>query len=148
MFQRILIATDGSRLAGKGVDEGVKLAAQLKAQVVFLFVTEPWAPGFDEAVAWSPNSIVLAEYEKANNELAGKVLGVAEAKAEAAGVARKTLHLSDRYAADAIIETSSKENIDLVVMASHGRRGLGKILLGSQTQMVLTHSKIPVLVIR
>ncbi|MDR2871164.1 MAG: universal stress protein [Xanthomonadaceae bacterium] len=148
MFQRILIATDGSELAGKGVDKGLDLAKQIGAEVLFLVVTEPWAPGFDEAVAWSPNSVVLKEYQKSNAEMARGILDGVSAKAVELGVEYQTLHLPDRYAADAIIETCTQRDIDLVVMASHGRRGLGKLLLGSQTQMVLTHSTIPVLVIR
>jgi nucleotide-binding universal stress UspA family protein len=76
------------------------------------------------------------------------VLVSAKAAADRAGVAADTLHVPDRWPADAIIEVAEARGCNLIVMASHGRRGLGRLILGSQTSEVLAHSKIPVLVVR
>lgn len=148
MYKRILIATDGSELAAKGIEQGLALAADLHAEVLVVTVTEPIITGYDDALGWSNAGAISSDYQKARADDAQKVLAAAMQKATAAGVQATSLHLSDRYAADAIIETAEKQGSDLIVMTSHGRRGLGRLLLGSQTSEVLTHSKIPVLVIR
>lgn len=148
MYKRILIATDGSELAGKGVEQGVALAASLQAEVLVVTVTEPVITGYDDALGWSNAGAISSDYQKARAEDAQKILGAALKRAAEAGVKATSEHLSERYAADAIIETAEKHGSDLIVMTSHGRRGLGRLLLGSQTNEVLAHSKIPVLVIR
>jgi nucleotide-binding universal stress UspA family protein len=79
---------------------------------------------------------------------AAKYLGVIEKACAAAGVACQSVQVTNEYAADAILEIVRKRKCDLIVMASHGRRGLSSVLLGSETQKVLTHSKVPVLVYR
>ncbi|MDR2871165.1 MAG: universal stress protein [Xanthomonadaceae bacterium] len=148
MYQQILIATDGSELASKGVEQGFGLAAALNAEVLVITVSEPWMPNFGDALAWNTGASVLADYQKTNEDAAQKVLAAVMEKAAAAGVRCRTRHIPNRYPAEAIIETADEENSDLIIMASHGRRGLGKLLLGSQTNAVLPHSKIPVLVVR
>ena len=149
MYKRILIATDGSELAGKGLAKGLELAAQLGAHVDIVTVSEPWAVGMYDAMGWSAGYETSPEYKKDREEAAQKILQPALQAAHAAGVDDVTsYHVLDRYAADGNIETAEKQGCDLIVMASHGRRGLGRLLIGSQTNEVLTRFKVPVLVIR
>jgi Universal stress protein UspA and related nucleotide-binding proteins len=148
MYTRILIATDGSELAQKGLDHGLALAKRLDADVTIVTVTEPslppaspttaaWAPGFD-----------LTELDNAKTRSAQEILENATKQAQAAGVRASTVHVPNRYPAEGIMEAAKERGSNLIVVASHGRRGLGRLLLGSQTLEVLTHSSIPVLVIR
>lgn len=148
MYRHILIATDGSELAHKGVAHGLALAARLQARVTALTVSEPIVTGFDDALGWGALGAAASEFEVAREQAAKKILDAVEAEARQAGVAVQAKHVSGRYAAEAIAHVAEAEGCDLVVMASHGRRGLGRLLVGSQTQEVLTHSRIPVLVIR
>lgn len=148
MYERILIATDGSELAQQGVEQGLALAAALKAEVAILTVTEPLADGFYDPPGWPAIYASLEEYRQSREETAQERLAPAVQAAKRAGVPCTAHHLPDRYAADGIVETAEAQGSDLIIMASHGRRGLGRLLLGSQTQQVLTHSKVPVLVIR
>lgn len=148
MYQRILIATDGSELAQKGVDHGLALAKQLGAEIVVVTVSEPIVTGFDDALGWGGANSLSSEYQKSQDESAQKVLDQVRSKAEPLGLSLSTEHVRDRYAAEAIAETAQARACDLIVMASHGRRGLGRLLIGSQTQEVLTHCGVPVLVVR
>jgi nucleotide-binding universal stress UspA family protein len=146
MYKRILIATDGSELAARGLEQGLVLASQLQAEVAVVTVSEPHITGYEGALGWAYN--LLPEYQRAQEEAATRVLEAAQQKAAAAGVAAEVIHVPDRYAADGIIETAEARSSDLIVMASHGRRGLGRLVLGSQVAEVLARSRIPVLVIR
>jgi len=145
MYKHILIATDGSELAGKAVAAGFELARQLGSQITAVTVTEPWtAMVTGEATFAFP----VEEYEKAADESASRILSGVSKLAHKADISCTTVHVKSRFAAEGILETAKKSNCDLIVMASHGRRGLGRLLLGSQTSQVLTHSTIPVLVYR
>src|SRR5690606_26668068 len=148
MYRRILIATDGSELAGKGLDHGLDLARAVGARVVVVTVTEPWMPAFDDALALSADPDMQREYREGCERSAQRILADAAAQAAAAGVACTTVHVPDGHPSDAIVHAAAEHGADLVVMASHGRRGLGKVLLGSQTEAVLARSKVPVLVVR
>jgi nucleotide-binding universal stress UspA family protein len=148
MYQRILIAIDGSELAAKGLNEGLTLAAALKAKVDILVVSEPWAMGVYDVFGWTIAYQASPEYRETREAQAQAVLQPALEQAKQAGVEAQTHHLLDHYAADGILQTAQECGNDLVVMASHGRRGVDKILLGSQTQLVLTHGTISVLVVR
>lgn len=149
MYQRILIATDGSDFSDKGLRKGLELAAQLGAQVDIVTVSEPWAVGMYDAMGWSVGYETSPEYKQDRENAAQKILQPAMEVARAAGVANVvTHHVLDRYAADGIIDTAASCQSDLLVMTSHGRRGVSRVLLGSQTTEVLTRSKVPVLVIR
>jgi nucleotide-binding universal stress UspA family protein len=145
MFKHILIATDGSELAGKAVATGLNLAKQLGARVTATMVTEPWT-------AFVTGEIAVAfpyeEYEKGAAQQAARILADVSAAAKDIGVACATVHVADRYPADGIVECAKDQGCDLIVMASHGRRGLSKLLLGSETTRVLTHGSLPVLVCR
>lgn len=149
MYTNILIATDGSELAQKGVDHGLNLAKGLGSAVTFLNVSEP-APIFASAGMYGPVATAedLVAYQKAGEEYGAKVLGAAKAKAEDMGVEAEAIHVEEMWAAEAINQIAKDQGCDLIVMASHGRRGLGRLILGSQTVEVLTNSQVPVLVVR
>jgi nucleotide-binding universal stress UspA family protein len=145
MFKHILVATDGSDVAQKGVEQGLSLAKALGAKVTAVTVTEPLtAMMAGEAVIALP----LDDYDKGASENAARILGGVSAAAAAAGVACSTLHVKDQFPAEGIVEAAKAEGCDLIVMASHGRSGLSKLLLGSQTTRALTLSEVPVLVCR
>ena len=148
MYKKILIPTDGSELADKGVAHGLDLAKAVGASAVLVSVTEIWS-GLDMASKveqGKDNPIEL--FETAAEQAANSILAKAAASAKAAGVAAETVHVRDREPAVGIMETAELQDCDLIVMASHGRRGLGRMLLGSQTAEVLAFSKVPVLVLR
>jgi len=145
MYKSILIATDGSELAGKAVNAGLQLAKELKSKVSAVTVTEPWtAYVTGEAAIAFP----LDEYEKSVAEIAARALAEVDSAAKNVGVDCKGIHVKDQYPADGILETAKSLGCDLIVMSSHGRRGLGRLLLGSAAVSVLTHSSIPVLICR
>lgn len=149
MYTHLLIATDGSELAGKGVAQGIALAARLGAAITFVNVTEPFPLfAWGGAMAGYAAGDELAIYKEEAGRFARQVLDTCTASAEAAGVSAKTLHVEDRKPAEAILDLSRSLACDLIVMASHGRRGLGRLLLGSQTAEVLSFTEIPVLVVR
>lgn len=144
MYRHILIATDGSELSTKGLDQGLKLAKQLGAKATIVTVTDMWASG---ALA-AADPATLTDYQESMRAAVDDILSEADRFATESGVAHETLHIPNRYPADAIVETAQDLGADLIVMASHGRRGLRKMLLGSQTTEVLTTSTVPVLVVR
>ncbi len=149
MYTHILIATDGSELGGKGVEAGIMLAKQLGARVTIVTVTEMWdSANIAASAMWMADARPIQEYENAAAEGARKILDAASAAAKAAGVTADVVHVRDKHPAEGIIQAAQDRGADLVVMASHGRRGLGRLILGSQTTEVLTHSKVPVLVVR
>ena len=145
MYKHILIATDGSELAGKAVTQGLAIAKSLGAEITVVNVTEPW-------VAVAPGEVAMSfpikEYDESVSANARRILSAVETEAAAQGVACRTLHVKDQFPAEGIIETANELKCDLIVMASHGRRGLMRFLLGSQAIKVLTHSTIPVLICR
>jgi nucleotide-binding universal stress UspA family protein len=143
MYGHILIATDGSELAQKAVAAGLGLARELKAKVTVVTATEPWS-----AMATRPGLVFpVEEYEKAAAENAARILAGVAATAAEAGVPCETQHVQE-FPAEGIVETAKAKGCDLIVMASHGRRGLSRLLLGSQATRVLTLSPVPVLVCR
>ena len=145
MFKNILVATDGSDLAAKAVEQGVLFAKQIGAKITAVTVTEPFHL---LSVAPSQLEYTPIEYKRHAEAHAGKVLSVASAAAHSAGVACDILHVEHEQVYQAIIEAATARKCDLIVMASHGRRGVSAVVLGSETVKVLTHSNIPVLVYR
>jgi nucleotide-binding universal stress UspA family protein len=145
MYKHILLATDGSDLAKKGIDQGLALAKALGAKVTAVTVTEPMAAML---VGEAAIALPLDEYDKAASANAKQILAAVSAAAAKAGVACDVLHVKDQYPAEGIVDAAKARACDLIVMASHGRRGLSKLLLGSQATRVLTHSEVPVLVCR
>jgi nucleotide-binding universal stress UspA family protein len=149
MYAHILIATDGSELAQRGLDHGLSLANGLGAKVTVLNVSEP-APIFASAGMYGPVATAedIVAYQKAGEAYGAKVLDAAMAQAEKLGVNAEAVHVEEMWAAEAINQIAKDHGCDLIVMASHGRRGLGRLILGSQTVDVLTNSQVPVLVVR
>lgn len=145
MFRHILIPTDGSELAAQALDKGLALAAAIGASATVLIVTESFHI-FSTGAAQVGSS--MATYEAESRAHADDVLGRARQRAEAAGVSVNTVHKRDDHPWQAIIDAAKDGGCDLIAMASHGRRGMAAVLLGSQTSKVLTHSDIPVLVYR
>ena len=146
MYKHILIATDGSKLAQKAVDQGLGLAKALGAKVSAVTITEPRAAVVPAEVAIA--FPIVEAYEKAVAASAAKCLAAVDSAAMKLGVSCDTKHLSDQYPAEGIIAYAKEKNCDLIVMASHGRRGLRRLLLGSQAIEVLTCSSVPVLICR
>jgi nucleotide-binding universal stress UspA family protein len=145
MYKNILIPTDGSELASKAVQHGITFAKEIGAKLTVLTVTVPF-----HVLSLDPQVVeeIPIQYKKQAQEHAAKILdGVANA-ARVAGVACDTVQVEHEHPYRAIIDTAGSKRCDLIIMASHGRRGVSAIVLGSETLKVLTHSKIPVLVHR
>jgi nucleotide-binding universal stress UspA family protein len=145
MYSKILIATDGSDLADKAVEQGLELARALGSGAIAVTVTEPWtsvAPG--EAAIDFP----VGEYDRAVSERACSILDKVSARAGELGVPCTTVHAKDLYPAEGILKVAKEKDCALIVMASHGRQGLASLLLGSQTRKVLVQCEVPVLVCR
>jgi nucleotide-binding universal stress UspA family protein len=145
MYKHLLIATDGSELAQKAVEHGLALAKALNAKATAVFVTESWATQVSGEMAMG---FPIDAYDKACVDNAKRVLGGVQDHARKAGAACETRHMKDQFPADGIIAAAKSGDCDLIVMASHGRRGLSRLLLGSQANQVVTHSKLPVLIVR
>ena len=145
MYKHILIATDGSELAGKAVAQGLDLAKALGAKATVVTVTEPWTAA---AYGTIPTPSLIDSYDSASTENAARILATVAEVAKAKQIACDALHVADRYPVEGILETTKDKGCDLIVMASHGRRGIARVLLGSETIRVLTLSPVPVLVIR
>lgn len=147
MFKHILIPTDGSKLSEKAAVAGVALARALGARVTGFFAAPAATPlVYDNLlpVSYLPPD----EHAKLIERAAAKYLGAIEEAARAAGVPCTCEHVTSDFPADAILEAARRHKCDLIFMASHGRRGLSALILGSETQKVLTHAKVPVLVYR
>jgi nucleotide-binding universal stress UspA family protein len=149
MYHHILIPTDGSELSDKAISHGVALSKAIGANVIFVTVTAPLVSLGDKAQMFEgipePMRKQALDYLYSR---AREALGSASNAATIAGVPSKAVEVEHRHPYEAIIATARQEGCDLIVMASHGRRGAGALLLGSETTKVLTHSKIPVLVCR
>ena len=148
MFKHILIPTDGSRLAQKGVQAGVKLARALGARVIGVYVVLPFMPPiYGEAAMYYP-ALSLGDYDRIAEKEAKKALSAIEAEARRARVRCETRTVKGALPWQGILKAARSKKCDAIVMASHGRGGIGGLILGSETQYVLAHSKIPVVVLR
>lgn len=145
MFRHILIPTDGSDLSRKAVIYGVQLAKESGARVTALTLTEPYRVASMDAVLVSVGE---DEYEEEARRVSDQALEQVKMAADAAGVPCESVSEAHDQPYRAIIDTAHARGCDLIVMASHGRRGMSALLLGSETVKVLTHSTIPVLVYR
>jgi nucleotide-binding universal stress UspA family protein len=145
MHKHILIPTDGSELSQKALDYGIALAKSVNAKVTVLTVSPPF-----QVFAVEPLMVTDTpeQYAKRMRDIATKYLDVAKKLASASGMTCETLHLEHDQPYRAIIDTAARNSCDLIVMASHGRRGMSAVVLGSETVKVLTHSTTPVLVFR
>jgi nucleotide-binding universal stress UspA family protein len=145
MYKHILIPTDGSPLSAKAIDQGIGLAKSLGAKVTGMTVSIPF-----HTFALDPLMVsdTAERYKEDCEDRAKKFLGVITAATMAAGVPGKVAHVVADHPYEAIIDAAKSNGCDLIVMASHGRKGASALVLGSETQKVLTHSTIPVLVCR
>jgi len=147
MYKRILVATDGTELSDKAVDSAISLAALCGAELVALKVVPHYPQSyFEGSLPVNAEDVAQAE-NKWTSEAEAVVTRVAET-AQAKGVKAQGICTKSDLVAEAIIAAAGKQECDLIIMASHGRRGISRLLLGSETQHVLTHSTIPVLVLR
>lgn len=147
MYKHLLVATDGSKLSDKAVAHAIDLAQALKAKLTVFYASPDITPPiYAEGMAYQ--SARKREYEKAAKESSRKIFDRAEGKAAAAGVECASVHVFAAAPWEAILATARKGKCDAIVMASHGRRGLSALLLGSETVKVLTHGKVPVVVVR
>lgn len=147
MYQRILVATDGSDLSVKAVGSAIELAAAVKAELVALYVVPNYPISyFEGGIAISPADVSSTEKKWADNGQA--IVDAVKTEAEGKGITVKAVIAKSDLVSESILRTAKKHDCDLIVMASHGRRGMQRVLLGSETQQVLTHSTIPVLVLR
>ena len=149
MYANILLSTDGSDVARKGVEHGIALAKALNAKATIITVTEafPFHYGSGHDTGWIPTQQEFDHFDASCKERAGEVLGQAKAIADRIGVSAELLHVPNAHPATAIVETAKSGGFDLIVMASHGRRGIRKLFLGSQTSEVLVNGSVPVLVV-
>ena len=144
MYRHVLIATDGSELAGKAVTHGIELARTLNAKATAITVTAPWDAAIGKVVVATPEQ----DYEHMVTLRAQETLAGVARLAEAAGVPCELIHKRAPVVYAAVIGTAEALGCDVIVVASHGRRGLEGLIVGSETQRILSHSKIPVLVYR
>ena len=145
MYKHLLIATDGSELAQRALTQGCALAKTVGSKLTIVTVTEPWrmnAPA-EVAVVYP-----IEEYERAAAENAEKILADASLAAMEAGVSADTVHVKDEFPAEGIVQTARSRGCDLIVMASHGHRGLMELVLGSQAHRVVTTCHRSVLICR
>ncbi|MDH4134759.1 MAG: universal stress protein [Gammaproteobacteria bacterium] len=147
MYKSILVATDGSTLSKKAVGSAVSLAKLSGAQLVVLKVVPRYPQSYFEGGLALPASDIT-KIEKQWTEHGQAVVDAVARSSAAKGLTVKTVVAKSDLVSDAIIATAKKHKCDLIVMASHGRKGIKRLLLGSETQQVLTHSHIPVLVLR
>lgn len=144
MFKRILVPTDGSEISSKALDTAIGMARIHGSTLYALSVKEPFPYSAVSEMQPTPPQ----EFFDAQERIASARIKAVLAAAESAGVACEGHTIEALHAWEAIIEHASNKQCDLVVMASHGRRGVQALLLGSETQKVLTHCTIPVLVVR
>ena len=146
MFKHLLIPTDGSKLSEAAVRTGIQLAKEQGAQVTALFVMPDY-----RAMVYGARTLIaydLTEFEKSAQAEADVILQFALDSAKDAGVQCKTVRVTSPSISEAIVKEARDSHCDLICMASHGHKGITGILLGSETQKVLTSSNIPVLVHR
>lgn len=147
MFKKILVPTDGSELSTDTVEKSVVFAKEIGAKLVFFFAKPDYPVSFyGEGAIMDPTSPEKFA-EMAENQ-AREILSAAGQRATQAGVESETASAVSDAPFEAIIDEARARSCDLIFMASHGRRGIAGMLIGSETQKVLTHSKIPVLVYR
>ena len=148
MFKHILVPTDGSKLSSKAIRMAVRLARDTGAKVTAVYVVAPYVPpAYGEGAIYVPG-VSPKRYKALTEREAHKALAAVEVEASTSGIAYAGTTQTAFNPWEAIIRAAWTKKCDLIVMASHGRRGLAGLLLGSETTKVLTHSKIPVLVCR
>ena len=147
MFKHILVPTDGSTLSVRAAKAAVRFARANGARITAFYVTPQSRPDIAGDYI-SPSFVSLPEFTKQVKQTANKYLGKVKQLADAANVPCATVQTSSDYPYEAIIKAAKANKCDLIFMASHGRHGIAGLLIGSETNKVLTHCKLPVLVYR
>lgn len=147
MFKNLLVPTDGSQLSSDTVTRAISFAKETGAKLTFFYAKPDYPVAFyGEGAIVDPTA--PEKFAELAEQHANEILGEAARRAQAAGLSCETVAVVSDVPYEAIIEEAQARSVDLIFMASHGRRGLSSLLLGSETQKVLTHSKVPVLVYR
>lgn len=144
MFQRILVPTDGSDISRKALDTAIGLARSLRARILTISVKEPFPYSAISEMQPTPPQ----EFFDAQERIASQRINAVREACSAAGVECEAHTVEALHPWEAIIDHAQRMECDLLVMASHGRRGVSALLLGSETQKVLTHCTLPVLIVR
>ncbi|MBK5205043.1 MAG: universal stress protein [Polaromonas sp.] len=146
MFKRLLLPTDGSQASEAAIQKSIQFAGEIQAKVTGVHVV----PEFHVLLSYQPVMLEPAkeQFDKDNQAQAVKFLAVIESAAKEAGVACDTAYVLSDHPHEAILKMAADKGCDLIAMASHGRKGVRGFLLGSETQKVLAHSQVPVLVFR
>jgi nucleotide-binding universal stress UspA family protein len=144
MYKRILVPTDGSELTGKAIQSALAMAKLCGAELHTIAVKEP----FPYSAISEMQPVPPQEFFDAQERIATRNVQAIQTAAQAAGVPAHGATVEALHPWEAILDEAKAKGCDLIVMASHGRRGLSALLLGSETQRVLTHSSVPVLVVR
>jgi hypothetical protein len=148
MYRHILIATDGSELAYRALVHGLTLAKAVGARVTALTVTEQWAVSDMASRAERGDKHPIDDCEREAQALARRILDIVQDKARELGVACETLHEADSGPSEAILRVAQARGCDLIVVSTHARQGLARIIIGSQASDVIAEAKVPVLVCR
>ena len=148
MYRHILIATDGSELAHRALVHGLALAKSVGAKVTALTVTEQWTASEMASRAELGDTHPVEDYEREAQALATRILDISQAKAHEMGVACECLHEADSGPSEAILRIAEARGCDLIVVSTHARSGLARIVIGSQCAEVIAGAKVPVLVCR
>ena len=148
MYKHILIATDGSGLATQAVEHGFALAKEHNAKVTIVTVTEPWSAADIAHEVRQGRPDPIGRFEDVAEAAAKKLLDEAAARGTLRGMICDLVHVKDKHPAEGIVATANDKACDLIVMASHGRRGVSRLLLGSKAYEVLSHCKVPALIVR
>ncbi len=147
MFKNILVPTDGSPLAHRAIKCAVRLAKEQKARVTGFYVGPAWSPNvYGDSIL--TGYVSPEQHSAVVKKTADHYLGALRKEAAAARVPCKCLHAEGKFPYEKIVKAAQQNRCDLIVMASHGRRGISKLLLGSETSKVLAHSAVPVMVCR
>lgn len=149
MYGHILVSSDGSELAQLGVDHGLALAKLHGSMVTAVTVTEPLGGQFAFAGdLWAPGEAEIAAYDEVQRRIAERILAPIKARAEEMGIVIETVHVPWRLVASALLQVAGDRGCDLIVMSSHGRTGMNRVMMGSQTAEVMNRARIPVVVVR
>lgn len=144
MYRNILVPTDGSEITKHAVDTAIQLAKTVGAKLTVISAKEP----FPYSAISEMQPVPPQEFFDAQERIASSRIKLATEAAQAAGVAYDAFSVEALHPWEAITDTAKTQGCDLIVMASHGRRGVSALLLGSETQKVLTHCSVPVLVVK
>jgi nucleotide-binding universal stress UspA family protein len=147
MYKHLFVATDGSKLSAKAVAHAIALAQALGGKLTAFYASPDYpTPVYAEGISYMP--MTRKEYTARCSKEADKILKPISLKAEAAGLEFNSAHEIAAAPWEAILAAARKNKCDAIVMASHGRRGVSALLLGSETQKVLSHTKLPIIVVR